>query len=123
MTYKRDCAYAALLGIPCLIFDVIARMPPFFHMEGMHTAAQLILFPGWQLTHWLTSGLISRSIEYTLPMPLLIIGINVLVWGGVIWAAGSVVESSRRWQAVRLKGTRDTTESVILRSDVDDSGE
>ena len=47
MTYKQGCMYAALLGIPCLIFDVIVRMPPFFHMVGMHTAAQLILFLGW----------------------------------------------------------------------------
>jgi len=29
-------------------------------------------------------------------MPLLIIGINVLVWGGVIWAVGNVMESRRR---------------------------
>jgi hypothetical protein len=95
MTYKQGCMYAALLGIPCLIFDVIARMPPFFHMAGMHTAAQLILFPGWQVTHWLTSGLISRSIEYKLLMPMLIIGLNVLAWGGVIWVAGNVAASSR----------------------------
>ena len=47
------------------------------------------------MTHWLTSGLIARGIEYKLLMPLLIIGLNVLVWGGVIWAAGNVVASSR----------------------------
>lgn len=96
MMYGQGCKYAALLGIPCLIFDVIARMPPFFHMAGMRTAAQVLLFPGWQVTHWLTSGLIGRSIEYELLMPLLIIGLNVLAWGGVIWAAGNAIESGRR---------------------------
>ena len=95
MTYKQGCGYAALLGIPCLIFDVIVRMPPFFHMAGMHTAAQLILFPGWQVTHWLTSGLIGRGIEYKILMPLAIIGVNVLVWGAVIRVAGNVVAGSR----------------------------
>lgn len=46
MTYKQGCLYAAYLGVPCLIFDVIARMPPFFHMEGAHVLAEAILFPG-----------------------------------------------------------------------------
>jgi hypothetical protein len=65
VTYKQGCKYAALLGIPCLIFDVIARMPPFYHMAGI-------------------------------VMPLVIIGLNVLAWGAVIWSVGNVVESSRR---------------------------
>jgi hypothetical protein len=46
--------------------------------------------------NWLTGGVMSRTVEYKLLMPLLIIAINVLAWGGVIWAAGNVVESSRR---------------------------
>jgi hypothetical protein len=79
----------------------------------MHTAAQLIPFPGWQLTHWMTSGLIARSIEYTLLMPLLIIGINVLVWGGGIWAAGSVVES-RRVARDQESENRDDTRCVFV---------
>ena len=40
MTYKQGCKYAALLGIPCLIFDVITRMPPFYHVPAMRRLAQ-----------------------------------------------------------------------------------
>ncbi|HEX6494168.1 MAG TPA: hypothetical protein VF018_01705 [Acidobacteriaceae bacterium] len=96
MTYKQGCKYAALPGIPCLIFDVIARMPPFYHMAGMRSLAQIILFPGWQVVHWLTGGVIARNFEYKIVMPLLIIGLNVLAWGAVIWSVGNVVASSRR---------------------------
>jgi hypothetical protein len=28
MTYKRGCLYAAALGLPCLIFDLLVRIPP-----------------------------------------------------------------------------------------------
>jgi hypothetical protein len=96
MTYKQGCKYAALLGIPCLIFDVIARMPPFYHVQGVRRLAQIILFPGWQVGHWLTGGVMSRTFEYKLLMPVVIIGLNVLAWGAVIWSVGNVVESSRR---------------------------
>jgi hypothetical protein len=95
MTYKQGCKYAALLGIPCLIFDVIARMPPFYHVQGVHRAATVILFPGWQVVHWLTGGVMSRTFEYKLLMPVVIIGINVLAWGAVVWSVGNVIESSR----------------------------
>jgi hypothetical protein len=94
MTYKQGCKYAALLGIPCLIFDVIARMPPFYHVQGLHRLARIILFPGWQVVNWLT--VIARTFQYKLLMPLAIIGINVLAWGAVVWSVGNVVESSRR---------------------------
>lgn len=96
MTYKQGCLYAAYLGVPCLIFDVIARMPPFFHMEGAHVLAEAILFPGWQVVHWLTGGLTARTFEYKLLLPLLIVGINILVWGAVVWSIGNVIESRRR---------------------------
>ena len=96
MTYKQGCKYAALLGIPCLIFDVIARMPPFYHMAGMRTLAQIILFPGWQVVHWLTGGVLARNFEYKILMPLVIIGRNVLACGAVIWSVGNMVELSRR---------------------------
>ena len=96
MTYKQGCKYAALLGIPCLIFDVIARMPPFYHMAAMRRVAQIVLFPGWQMVHWLTGGVMSRTFEYKLLMPLIVIGLNVLAWGAVVWSVGNVVESSRR---------------------------
>jgi hypothetical protein len=96
VTYKQGCKYAALLGIPCLIFDVIVRMPPFYHVRGLHGLAQIILFPGWQVMYWLTGGVMSRSFEYKLLMPLIIIGLNVLAWGAVIWSVGNLVETSRR---------------------------
>jgi hypothetical protein len=95
VTYKQGCKYAALLGIPCLIFDVIARMPPFYHMRGVRRLAQIILFPGWQVVNWLTGGVISRTFEYKLRMPVIIIGLNVLAWGAMIYSVGNVVESSR----------------------------
>lgn len=95
MTYKQGCKYAALLGIPCLVFDVIARMPPFYHVRGLHRLAQIILFPGWQVVNWLTGGIMARTFEYKLLMPLIIIGLNVLAWGAVVWSVGNVVESSR----------------------------
>jgi hypothetical protein len=95
VTYKQGCKYAALLGIPCLIFDVIARIPPFYHVRGVHRLAQIILFPGWQVVNWLTGGVVSRSFEYKLLLPLIIIGLNVLAWGAVIWSVGNVVETSR----------------------------
>jgi hypothetical protein len=42
MTYKRGCKSAALLGIPCLISDVIVRIPPpLYHVAGAHQAAQI----------------------------------------------------------------------------------
>jgi hypothetical protein len=112
MTYKQGCKYAALLGIPCLIFDVIARTPPFFHMAGMRTAAQLVLFPGWQAATWLTGGVMSRTVEYKLLMPLLIIALNVLAWGGVIW------ECSGKQQAI--SGHQGHHRKRVLRSDVDE---
>jgi hypothetical protein len=96
MTYKQGCKYAALLGIPCLIFDVIVRIPPLYHVAGAHQAAQIILFPGWQAVHWLTGGVVGRTLEYKLLIPLLIVGLNILAWGAVIWSVGNVVESSRR---------------------------
>jgi hypothetical protein len=95
MTYRQGCKYAALLGIPCLVFDVIARMPPLYHVPGVHRLARIILFPGWQVVHWLTGGVMTRTFEYKLLMPLVIIGINVLAWGAVIWSVGNVIESSR----------------------------
>jgi len=96
MTYKKGCLYAAYLGVPCLIFDVVVRMPPFFHMEGAHALAEIILFPGWQVVHWLTGGFTARNFEYKLLLPMLIVGIDVLAWGGVVWSIGNVIESSRR---------------------------
>jgi hypothetical protein len=96
MTYKQGCKYAALLGIPCLLFDVIARMPPYYHVQGLRRLARIILFPGWQVVNWLTGGVISRTFEYKLLMPLLIIAINVAAWGAVVWSVGNVIESSRR---------------------------
>lgn len=96
MTYKQGCTYAALLGIPCLIFDVIARLPPLYHMQGVHTLAQILLFPGWQVVHWLTGGVVGRGFEYKLVMPVMIVGLNVLAWGAVIWSVGNVLESMRQ---------------------------
>ena len=96
MTYKQGCQYAALLGIPCLIFDLLVRIPPLYHMESAHALAQIVLAPGWQVVHWLTGGVMGRGIEYKLLMPLLIIGINVLVWGAVIWSVGNVVATEKR---------------------------
>jgi hypothetical protein len=95
MTYKQGCKYAALLGIPCLLFDVIARMPPFYHVAGVRRLARIILFPGWQVVNWLTGGLIARNFEYKLLLPVLIIGLNVLAWGAVIWSVANVAESNR----------------------------
>jgi hypothetical protein len=86
----------ALLGIPCLVFDVIVRIPPLYHVQEAHTVARIILFPGWQVVHWPTGGVISRTFEYKLLMPLLIIALNVLAWGAVVWSVGNVVESSRQ---------------------------
>jgi hypothetical protein len=96
VTYKQGCKYAALLGIPCLLFDVIARVPPLYHVPAAHRLARIILFPGWQVVNWLTGGVMSRTFEYKLLMPLIIIGLNVLAWGAVVWSVGNVVESSRR---------------------------
>ncbi|HEX6771078.1 MAG TPA: hypothetical protein VF126_03570 [Acidobacteriaceae bacterium] len=80
MTYKQECGYAALLGVPCLVFALIARMPPLYHVAGAHRMAQIILFPGWQVVHWMTGGLVARNFEYKLLMPLFIIVLNVLAW-------------------------------------------
>lgn len=99
MTYKQGCTYAAMLGIPALIFDVLVRIPPLYHMEWAHAAAQIVLFPGWQVVHWLTGGVLSRGFEYKLLMPILIIAINVAAWGAVVWSVGNVVESSRSTRA------------------------
>lgn len=57
---------------------------------------EAILFPGWQVVHWLTGGLTARTFEYKLLLPLLIVGINILVWGAVVWSIGNVIESRRR---------------------------
>jgi hypothetical protein len=95
VTYKQGCKYAALLGIPCLLFDLIARVPPFYHVPGVHRLARIVLFPGWQVVNWLTGGVMARTLEYKLLMPLLIIAINVVAWGGVVWSVGNVVESRR----------------------------
>jgi hypothetical protein len=65
----------------------------------MRRLAQIILFPGWQVVHWLTGGVMSRSFEYKLLLPLIIIGLNVLAWGAVIWSVGNVVETSRTGRA------------------------
>jgi hypothetical protein len=64
-------------------------------VAGAHQAAQIILFPGWQVVHWLTGGVIGRTLEYKLLTPLLIIGLNILAWGAVIWSVGKVVESGK----------------------------
>jgi hypothetical protein len=71
-------------------------MPPFYHVQGVRRVASIILFPGWQVVHWMTGGVISRTFEYKLLMPLLIIALNVLAWGAVIWSVGNVVESGKR---------------------------
>jgi hypothetical protein len=96
MTYRQGCTYAALLGIPCLIFDVIARIPSLYHMQNVHRVARIILFPGWQAVNWMTGGVVSRTFEYKLLMPLFIIALNILAWGAVVWSVGNVVESSRQ---------------------------
>jgi hypothetical protein len=85
MTYKRACGIAALLGIPSLILDLMVRMPPFYHMHGAHQLAQVLLFPGWQLARWLTGDVMGRTLEYKLLLPLLVVVLNVVAWGGVIW--------------------------------------
>jgi hypothetical protein len=48
------------------------------------------------MVRWLTGGVMPRTFEYKLLMPLIVIGLNVLAWGAVVWAVGNVVESSRR---------------------------
>ena len=96
MTYKQGCKYAALLGIPCLLFDVMARVPPLYHVQAAHTLARILLFPGWQAVNWLTGGMMARTFEYKLLMPLIIIGLNVLAWGAVVWSVANVVESGKR---------------------------
>ena len=91
MTYGQGCRYAAWLGVPCLVFDLIARMPPLYHSEAAHSLAQIVLFPGWQIMNWLTGGLMARSFEYKLLIPIAIIGINILAWGGVVWMFGNLL--------------------------------
>ena len=92
MTYKQGCKYAAH-PLPDLRRDCAhAALLP---RAGFTPAAQIILFPGWQVVNWLTGGLVSRSFEYKLLLPLIIIGLNVLAWGAVIWSVGNVVETSR----------------------------
>ena len=90
MTYTRACVYAGALGVPCLIFDLLVRIPPLYHRPEAHTVAQFILIPGWQVVHWLTSGLMARNFEYEVLLPLVIIAINIAVWGGVVWAAANL---------------------------------
>ena len=51
------------------------------------------------MANWLTGGIVSRSFEYKLLMPLIIIGLNVLAWGAVIWSVGNVVETNRMGRA------------------------
>ncbi len=58
--------------------------------EEAHTVAEFLLFPGWQVVHWLTGGLMARNFEYKLLLPMLIIAINIAAWGGVVWAAGNL---------------------------------
>ena len=41
----------------------------------------------------------SRTFEYKLLLPLIIIGLNVLAWGAVIWSVGNVVETRRTGRA------------------------
>jgi hypothetical protein len=96
MTYRQGCGYAAVLGVPCLIYDLLVRIPPLYHVEAAHALARIILFPGWQVVHWLTSGLMARNVEYKLLLPLLIVAINILVWGAVVWSLGNLVEATRR---------------------------
>ena len=93
MTYRRGCTYAAVLGIPCLIFDLLVRIPPLYHVEQAHTLSQFILFPGWQVVHWMTGGLLARNFEYKLLLPLVIILINTVVWGAVVWSVGNLRSS------------------------------
>jgi hypothetical protein len=61
-----------------------------YHLLEAHTVAQFILFPGWQVVHWLTGGLMARNFEYELLLPLLIIAINIAVWGAVVWSAAGL---------------------------------
>ena len=51
----------------------------------------------------MTCGLIARNFEYKVLMPLFIIVLNVLAWGGVIWAVGNALAElpSRRRRARR----------------------
>jgi hypothetical protein len=92
MTYKQGCKYAGLLGIPCLVFALVVRLPPLYHMAGARRLAQIVLFPGWQVIHWITGGLIARNFEYKVLMPVFIIVLNVFAWGGLIWLVGNMVE-------------------------------
>jgi hypothetical protein len=62
----------------------------------MRRLARIMLFPGWQVVNWLTGGVMARTLEYKLLMPLLIIALNVLAWGAVIGSVRTVVESGRR---------------------------
>jgi hypothetical protein len=47
------------------------------------------------VVHWLTGGVIGRTLEYKLLTPLLIIGLNIPAWGAMIWSVGKVVESGK----------------------------
>ena len=96
MTYRQGCIYAAYLGIPCLVFDLLARIPPMFHMPVAHRVAEILLFPGWQVIHAITGGLVARNFEYKFIMPLVIITINILAWGAVVYAVGNLLESRRQ---------------------------
>jgi hypothetical protein len=89
VTYKRACGYAAVLGVPCLVFALIIHMPLLHHMGEAHRLAQIVLFPGWQVVHWMTGGVVARNFEYKVLMPLFIIAINVIAWGGAIWVVGN----------------------------------
>jgi len=95
MTYKEGCSVAAVLGVPSLLLDLLVRHPPLYHVRGAHLLAQVLLFPGWQLARWLTGGVMGRTFEYKLLIPLLVVALNVLAWGGVIWWSVNV------WQTMR----------------------
>lgn len=86
MTYKQGCKYASVAGHPL----------PHLRCDRAYSAAlsrpERTLAGRWC---WLTGGVIERTLEYKLLLPLLIIGFNVLAWGAVIWSVGNVVESSR----------------------------
>jgi hypothetical protein len=97
MTYKQGCSIAALLGIPALVFDLLVRLPPLYHMRGAHELARILLFPGWQLAGWLTGGVMGRTFEYKLLVPLFVLALNVLAWGGLVWWCANV------WQMLRTR--------------------
>jgi hypothetical protein len=46
-------------GDPCLLFNVIARIPPLYHVAAAQRLAKIILFPGWQVVNWLTGGVMA----------------------------------------------------------------